>query len=804
MDAIWQDMKYALRTLAKRPGFTLVALLTLAVGIGANTAIFSMIHAVLLAPLPYPESGRLVSVHDIQTQLAAAPASFPEFDDWRRHGSRVFDAVGAYFEDVVTLTGDGDPQRLDAVRVSAGLGRLLGLKPAAGRLFADADESVDAARVAIVTHDLWQRQFGGDPSLVGRSLRMNGDSVEIVGVLADEAGARIPDDLFTGVAHDVWLPLRLDEERAPRGLHFLSIVGRLRPGLTAATAGPELEALAERLQEDGRTRHGIGARNLREVLTGDTRLPLFLLSGAVGLVLLIGCANVANLLLARASARFREIAVRQALGASRWRLVRQLVTESLLLAVTGGLLGTVLAWWGLRSLATADLEQLPRAELLTVDAAVLAFALGLSLVTALLFGLTPALQATAGRIAASFREAGRQAGPGLGRQRTRSALVVAEVALSLMLLIGAGLLIRSFRGLNGQELGFEPSRVLSFRLYLPYTQYPENGDRIAFYDRVLERVQALAGVEAAGLVNNLPVTGGPNGSFAVEGLELADDDTPPVEKRRVSPDYFRALGIPLLRGRFFAAGDRADSPQVAIVNAEFARRYLADQDPVGRRLDFEWDNEGLAEIVGVVGDVRHQGLEQDYRPAMYVPFAQNPQSSMIFAVRSAQDPETLTEAIRREVLAVDPDQAMARVATLDEVIAGSLTQRRLVTRMLGAFAAAALLLAVLGIYGVISFSAAQRTHEMGIRLALGARAWGVLGLVMGWGMKLTLAGAVLGLAAAYGLSRYLSSLLFGVTATDPLTFAAVVAILLAAALAACYLPARRASRVDPVVALTGD
>ena len=803
METIWQDLKYALRTLAKRPGFTLVAVLTLAVGIGANTSIFSLVNAMLLEALPYPEVDRLVQVVDVQAQLAEAPASFPEFVDWRDQGE-IFESIGAYFDDVVTLTGDGTPERLDSLRASATVMTLLGLKPALGRLLRRDDEPTGAARVAVLSHDLWQRQFGGDPDLVGRSLRLDGESVEVVGVLAAGLAARRPEDFYAGVERDLWLPLRLDEESSPRGLHYLSVIGRLRPGLALESAEQEIAAMAARLREEGKTRHDVALNDLPEVLTRESRSPLMMLFGTMGLVLLIGCANVANLLLARTASRRREIAVRMAMGASRWRLIRQLGTESLLLAAAAGGLGVLGAWWSLRALAAARLDHLPRPEMFTLDARVLGFTVGLSLATAVFFGLAPAWQATAGRLAETCREAGRQAGAGLGRHRTRDALVVAEVALSLMLLIGAGLLVRSFRGVMDQELGFEPAQVLTFRLYLPTASYRQAREQVTFFDRLLERLQALPGVDSAAITNTPPLTDGPSGGFAVEGLTWPEDQAPHAEKRRVSADYFRTLDIPLIEGRFFDAGDRAGAPAVAIVDEEFARQHFPNRSPIGQRIDFQWNTEGLQEIVGVVGNVRHRRLDEAYRPATYVPFAQNTQSSMRVVVRSTVDPETLIAAVRREVQAIDPEQALSAVRSLEAVVANSVGQRRLATQLLSGFATVAMLLAALGIYGVMSYSTAQRKHEMGVRMALGARRWGLVGLVMSWGMKLATLGVVLGLGAAFGLTRYLSASLFGVAPTDPVTFIVVVSVLLTAAASACYLPARRAARVDPVVALRGE
>ncbi len=798
MNTIWQDTKYALRTLRKLPGFAAIAIATLALGIGANISIFGLVNTVLLKPLPYPESDRMVAVWDVQPRLDGAPASYPEFLDWQE-ADQIFDDLAAFFSGPVTLTGGDEPERLIGARVSANLLPMLGFTPALGRLFTPEDEPPGAERVALISHSFWSRRFGGEADPIGRILDVNGESATVVGVLSADGEGRLPTDIVRGTRTDIWMPLRLDTESSTRGMHYLRVVGRLRPELELEPAQREIEAFGARLREDGRTQHGVKLGDLRERLLGDTRPRLLVLLGAVGFVLLIGCANVANLLLARASVRQREIAVRMAMGANRARLIRQLITESLLLAVAGGAVGLLAAWGTLRWFATAGLGGLPRTGQLTIDGSVVAFTLGLTLLTALVFGLAPAFQATATQLSESFKEGGRQGGS--GRHHLRNLLVIVEVALSLVLLIGAGLLIRSFFGLLNVPLGFDPDHIVTFGISLPQAKYPESRDQSTFFDRTLERVAALPGVEEAAIVNSLPVTGGPNGSFGVEGLDWPEDDTPLAEKRRVSPDYFRVMRIPLLRGRFFTEQDIESSPQVAIVNQEFVRRYFAEDSPLGRWVDFQWGPGGQREIIGVVGDVRHQGLDGPLQAAIYVPLRQNAQSSMMLIVRSSIDPLSLVGAVREQVLAIDPDQPISRVRTMDEVISGVLAQRRLAMSLLTAFAGVALLLAVIGIYGVMSYSAAQRTQEMGIRMALGAGRLSILRLVVSQGMKLALAGVVLGLIAAFALTRYLSTSLFGVSALDPLTFTGVAPILLVVALVACYVPARRVSRVNPLIAL---
>jgi putative ABC transport system permease protein len=797
MATIWQDTRYALRMFKSNPGFAAVAILTLALGIGANVSIFGVVDAVLLEPLPYPSPDRLVAVFDVQPQFGFAPASLPEFRDWQEHG-HMFEELAAYFPSNVTLTSGGRPDRLAAVRTSAGLSSMLGINTALGRSFNHSDESPEAEPIALISYGLWQRRFGGEPGIVGRAIDLDGRGVTVIGVLEAGAERLLPGDVDSKQRRDIWLPLRLDPQRATRGNHFLRVAGRLRPQLGLEGAGREAESLAVRFQQQGTTLHGISIQDLRTALVGGARPGLLIVFCAVGFVLLIGCANVANLLLARASARQAEIAVRVALGAGRARLIRQLVTESLLLAGAGGILGLPAAWACLRWAAASGIEGMPRVEQLGIDSTVLIYTVGLSLLTAVLFGLAPAFKSTAYDISKSIREGGSIR---LGTHRVKGLLVVSEVALSLVLLIGAGLTIRSFAGLMKVDLGFDPENIMTFNVNLPEARYPEAADRVAFFHQTLEHIAALAGVEAAAAVSELPVAGGTNGNFAVEGITWPDGDAPFAEKRRATKDYFSVMSIPLLRGRFFDQHDTIDSRQVAVVNQEFVRLHLGDTDPIGVNIDVRWFSEGTQEIVGVVGDVKHRGVGGEDLPAIYVPFSQFPASAMSVVVRSRIDPGGLAPALRDEVMAVDPSQPIWGTRTLDEVISADLIRYRLTTGLLTAFAGFALLMAMLGIYGVMSYAVVERTREIGIRMALGASTWEILRLVIGQGMTFATVGIGFGLAFAYALSRFLASLLFGVSTTDPTTFTCVVLILMVVALTACYLPARRAARSDPLVAL---
>ena len=804
MKTLLQDLRYGLRVLWKTPGFTAVAVLALALGIGANTAIFSVVNGVLLRPLPFAEPERLVMVwmDNRVLELREDLGSYPNYVSWRDE-SQAFEHLAAFSNANPTLTTEGgEPERLQGVNATANFFNVLRAQPIAGRAFTVEEEAEGQDAVVVIGHGLWQRRFGGEPGIVGRQITLNGRSRTVIGIMPQ--GFRFPGEA------DVWVPLAPPARmREQRQAFWLSMVGRLKPGATVERAQTELSAIAARLEQqfpDSNQGFGAYVVSLHQQVVGRVRPALWVLLGAVGFVLLIACANVANLLLARAAARGREIAIRRALGAGRARLIRQFLTESVLLSLMGGALGLLLAIWGTDMLIALSPSDLPRLDQVGIDGWVLLWTVGISVGTGLAFGLAPALQASRGDLNEPLKEGGRSGSEGGRGRRVRDALVVAEVALALVLLAGAGLMVKSFLRLQEVDLGFNPERVLTMRAQLSGVNYRESPRAVAFYEQLIERVEALPGVQSAAAAGTVFLSSTPNSSwFSIEGRPAP----PPNERVEVpidpiTPNYFQAMGVPLLRGRAFTAQDREGVPEVTIVNETFARRFFPGEDPSGRRIKYgPPESEGpWITIVGVVGDTRRTGFDAAVRPETYLPHAQAPARGMMLVVRSAAaDPSGLTNAVRGAVASLDREVPVFQVRTMDELLSGMMAQRRLNMLLLAIFAGVALLLAAVGIFGVMNYSVSQRTHELGLRMALGAQARNILGMVVRQGMTLVLLGLGLGLAGALALTRLMSSLLYGVSATDPLTFAGISLLLAAVALLACYVPARRATKVDPIVAL---
>ena len=796
---LWQDLRYAARVLLKRPGFTLVAVATLTLGVGATSAIFSVVNSVLLRPLPYRDSGRLVQVweNNLKRGWTRDTVSPLNFEDWEAQ-NRSLEAVSAYEYDGLVLSEGDAPERLTAILASSDFFRVLGVEPALGRGFLQGEDRPGAARVAVVSDRLWQRRLGRRVDAVGQSVILDGKAYTVVGVMP-------PEFTFPSRGVDLWLPA-LDLGR-PRSDHFMYAVARLKPSVTIETAQADMDGVARRLSEqypDTNSSSGVTLIPLHEEIVGKARPGLLLMLGAVGLLLLIACVNVANLLLARASGRQREIALRAALGASRWRIARQLLTESLLLGVVGGGFGALLSVWALGLLVKASGGGIPRSQEVGVDGFALVFTLTASVLTGLLFGLAPALSFSAPDLNQSLKEGAKGVAGGRRQSRTQGALVVSEIALALVLLAGAGLLARSYARLSSVDPGFDADDVLTARISLSESRYKEKERQALFFRQVLERVRAVPGVSRAGAVSNLPFSGSRTSqSFDVEGRPLGPGEiTPSADYRRISPGYFGAMGIRLLRGRDFTERDDNLSAPVAVVNEALARRFFAGEEVLGKRLVYpEGERPVTREIVGVVADLKHDNLAGERAPEVYVPFAQRPHSSMALAVRGEGDPVALAGAVRAAVREVDPGEPVYSVMTMRERLDQSLAPQRFNTQLLIAFAVAATLLAAVGVFGVLSFQVAQSRHEIGIRMALGAQRGDVLKLVVGRGLRYVLGGVVVGLATSLALTRVMSSLLFEVSATDPATLAAITLGLVGVALLASYLPARRASKVDPLTAL---
>jgi putative ABC transport system permease protein len=799
MNTLLQDLRYGMRMLIKHPFFTLVAMLALALGIGANTAIFNVVNAVLLRPLPFEKPEQLVSVYEKRVKLNRLRnvVSSPDFIDWENQ-NHVFENLAAYTGDNFNLTGADEPVRIVGTTASGKFFKVLGVKPLLGRTFTDEEDKAGAPHVVVLSHAFWQRRFGSDAGIIGKPLTFNGESYTVIGVMPQRFD-------FPDRKSEMWTPLALDTSQPlNRGSHYLNVVGRLKEGVALAQAQAEMETIAARLEQqypDKNTGHSVNIFPLYEEVVGQVRPALWVLMGAVGFVLLIACANVANLSLARSATRNKELAIRTALGASRLRVVRQLLTESLLLAGLGGVCGLLLALWGTEALVAIIPVETPRVNEIGMDWRVLGFAFGISLLTGLIFGLLPALQASKPDLNESLKESSRGAAGSFHGSRARSLLIVSEVALSLVLLIGAGLMLKSFVRLREINPGFNPENVLAMEISLSPAKYKEVEKQVLFFGQIIERARALPGVQAAGATAGLPL----GGQYAARYFGIEGRPPQPAGEgfnanyNIVSSNYFRTLGIPLLRGRDIDDRDVQSSTHVVVVNEALARRYFPNEDALGQHIAI--GDATASEIVGVVGDVHNTSLEAETKPEMYFPYTQDPIPFMTLTMRSTADTQSLAAAMQREVRAIDRDQPIYNIRMMNEVLAESVSSRRVTMLLLGLFASLSLLLAMVGIYGVISYTVTQRTKEIGIRLALGARASDVMRLIVGQGMLPVLIGVGIGLAAAFALTRVMSSLLFSVSATDPLTFIGVSLLLALVALVACLIPARRATKVDPMVAL---
>jgi len=813
MDTWLKDVRYAFRRLRKSPGFSLIVLLTLALGIGANSAIFSVVNTVLLRPFPYRDPERLVIVDHLYPSLnnLEAGASAPGFRDLRDK-TAIFDGVFVMNGWSPALTGNsGEPQRLQGTRASGLIFKTLGVSPILGRPFTPEEDVPGKNHVVVLGYGFWQRQFGGDPGVVGKRLILNNEPYDVIGVMP----ASFRD--FRGPApSDLWTPLALAPDAFSdnrRTNEYLTLVARLKPGISVERARGDMKAFASQLRaqypNNYPTDWTLKLTPMSDKVSGDIRPALLVLLGSVGFVLLIACANVANLLLARAASRIKEVAIRSALGATRRDLLRQLMAESLLLAMVGGVLGLGLAWLGMRGLVALKPANVPRISELRIDGIVTAFTLGIAVVTGLLFGLVPALQASRANLQDTLKEGGRSGSADRSGQALRRTLVVAEVALALTLLTGAGLLIKSLALLQEVNPGFDASSLLTFNVAIPRAKYQSDTAQIQYWDRAIETMKAIPGVRSVGMTSTMPFTDDwSTGSFAVEGYQPPPDTPAPWgDQRIVSPGFFTTLKVPLLKGRNFTDQDDAGGPPVVIVDEEMVKRYWPNADPIGKRVTFNNPQRDSVvrwmTVVGVVGHTKHAGLDDKTRVQMYHPshrygFTSN---SMSFAIRSDGDPTRVLPAARAALHAIDPDVPIYDISTMDANIANSMGQRRFAMMLLGLFAVMAVVLASIGIYGVMSYSVTQRAHEIGIRMALGAARQNVLRMVMGQGLLLVGAGVLIGVLGAFGLTRLIASQLFGVRPTDPSTFVLVAVTLVGVAALATFVPAMRATRVDPVVAL---
>jgi putative ABC transport system permease protein len=813
MQILWQDLRYGARMFRNNPAFTAVAVIALALGIGANTAVFSVVNALLVRPLPFKDPDRLVYVWETNpsTGLERGIVSPADFADWRRQ-NEVFEDISAWRTWFYRLSGRGAPEQVWGVRTSAKFFQLLGVEPVIGRGFLPEEQQPGRDNVVIISDGLWERRFGADPNIVGHAITIDDRPLTVIGILPRDF------NLFgTTRAYDIWMPFDFERGQLRRDDYSLIVFARLKPRISLEQAQTEMSKIATNLEQQypENQNRGVKVITLQENQVLSLRPALLILLAVVGLVLLIACANVANLLLARGATRQKEIAVRMALGASRGRLIRQLLTESVLLASLGGGLALLFAFWALNVLRTTiatGADEIPRADWIAIDRTVLGFSLVVSLLTGIVFGLAPALQVSRPDLNKALKDTGQSSAGGERGRRVRDSLVVAEVALATVLLLTAGLMIRSFGKLVAVEPGFDTDNILTMQVWLPESKYPDGNRIAAFYQQVLDRIRGVPGVRSASAIDFLPSSGwGDMTALAIEGRDTSTGQDAVAQYRVVDDDYFRTMGILLLKGRLLDKEDRDESHGVVLINEAMARRYWPGKDPLGKRIrpDFPATNtpwrpkagKAWLTIVGVVRDVKEFGPIEETPPEFYLPCLQNPSALMRLVVRTEGQPINLASTIRDEVLAVDADQPVTEIKSMKEFISESVFRRRFNTALLGVFAAIALVLAIVGVYGVMSYTVTQRKREVGIRMALGASTRDVLSMIVCHGMKLCLAGVAIGLAGAIALAGVVRTLLFGVSTTDTFTFVIVAFLLATMSLVACYVPARRATKVDPIDAL---
>jgi putative ABC transport system permease protein len=805
MNNLWQDIKYGIRILGRKPGFTITAVITLALGIGVNSAIFSAINAILLRPLPYKEPERLVQIweRNLKSESLTNSVSPLNFLDWQKQ-SQSFEEMAGYNIWLPTLMDDSRPEEIPGSTVTANFFDTLGVAPALGRGFLPEEEQRGKNRVVIISHGLWQRRFGGDPEILGKALSLGGRDFTVIGVMP--SNYRHPEPFMQEKA-ELWTPLVLNRDEGSRGFHYIRVIGRLKPEATLQQARTEMESIAGQLEQaypQNNKDWTVTLRSLHDQVTGNISVALWILQAAVGFVLLVACVNLANLFLVRANAREREIAIRSALGAARSRLIRQLLTESVLLAIAGGAIGLLLAAWGVDILVSLSPADIPRIEEIGFDSRVLTFTGLASFATTLIFGLVPAIQVSRVRLTDSLKEGSQNSTSGLRSRRLSGSLVIAEVAVSLILLVGAGLMLKSFLHLQKVDVGFNPENLLTMQLSLP-AKYREDHKLIGLYQKIIERVESLPGVESAGITLGLPFSGindlGIN--VEIEGRpEPEPGKSPATQYRVVSSNYFRAAGMKLLDGRLLSDQDNENSPEVTVINETFARTHWPDEDAIGKRLTMEsFGKRATRTIVGVVADVHHEGLNVTPLSEMYVPYQQNPWAFSALVLRTASDQTGIVSSVQNAVWENEREITISKIGTMEHMISNSIAHPRFNALLLGLFSTLALLLAAVGIYGVMSYILSQCTREIGIRIALGAQRQDILKLVLGQGLVLALVGVFIGLIGAFALTRFLESLLFEVSATDPVTYIAIATLLTLVALAACYIPARRAMKVDPIEAL---